>query len=423
MSAELEQEKRLGRLFEAIRETNPFWRNRFARAGVADGASPVEALARLPLLTKDEVVADQADHPPWGTNLTFPLDRYTRLHQTSGSSGTAPLRWLDTPESWGALLDVWDRVFDAAEVTTTDRFFVAFSFGPFLGFWTAFDAAARRGCLAIPGGGMSSEGRLRAILDTGATVLCATPTYALRLAEVAAEEAIDLSASAVRAVIVAGEPGGSVPSTHRRLSRAWGGARVLDHHGMTEVGPVSYPSRDRPGLLHVDGRAFHAEVLDSDTGRPAQPGEVGELVLTTLLRVGSPLVRYRTGDLVRRSRSAAEELGTDDLALEGGILSRTDDMVVVRGVNLYPSAFDHVVRSVGSIAEYRVEIRTVDEMAELEVLVEPEPGSGQPEDLRRRLEGALKSFFQLRIPVTVAQAGSLPRFELKAKRWIRRGRS
>src|SRR5437870_640677 len=145
--------------------------------------------------------AECLPQPPYGTNLTFPLERYTRFHQTSGTTG-APLRWLDTPESWNWMVESWTEVFRAAGATASDRVFFAFSFGPFIGFWLAFEAAQRIGCLCIPGGGLSSAARLRVMIDNGATILCCTPTYALRLTEVAAEEDIDLRAACVKTIIV-----------------------------------------------------------------------------------------------------------------------------------------------------------------------------------------------------------------------------
>ncbi len=205
----------------------------------------------LPFTTKQELIDDQLAHPPFGTNLTYSLDRYTHFSQTSGTTTGTPMRWLDTPESWDWMTGNWVRVYQSAGVGAGDRIFFAFSFGPFLGFWVGFEAAARIGCLAIPGGGMRSAARLRAIAETSATVLCCTPTYAIRLAEVAAEENIDMAAVKVRTLIVAGEPGGSVAATHAYISKLWRGARVVDHHGMTEIGPVSYGCPRRPGVLHV----------------------------------------------------------------------------------------------------------------------------------------------------------------------------
>src|SRR5262249_3740255 len=152
----------------------------------------------------------------------------------------------------------------------TDRLLFAFSFGPFLGFWTAFDAACQIGALAVPAGGMSSQQRLALVDAIQPTVVCCTPTYALRLAEVAAARtgARPLSEAAVRAVIVAGEPGGNIPATRARIEQAWG-ARVIDQHGLTEVGPVSFECWDGPGFLHVNENEFICEVLNPSTLAPA----------------------------------------------------------------------------------------------------------------------------------------------------------
>jgi phenylacetate-CoA ligase len=214
---------------------NKFYTHKLQGAGVGfDVASLADFSTRFPFTTKAELVADQQAHPPYGTNLTYPLNCYTRYHQTSGTSGM-PLRWLDTNESWAAMTESWAEVFRAADVTAGDRVMFAFSFGPFLGFWLAFAAAEKLGCLSLPGGGLSSVARLRMMRDNQANILCCTPTYALRLAEVAATERIETATLGVKTIIVAGEPGGSIPATRAKLESVWPGARVFDHHGMTEV--------------------------------------------------------------------------------------------------------------------------------------------------------------------------------------------
>lgn len=394
---------------------NPFLR---AKVGDTFERSPLIDLAdfrrRFPFTTKAELAADHASNPPFGTNLALPVDAYTRCHQTSGSTGR-PLRWLDTNESWAGLLDSWGEVYREARVTPTDRIFFAFSFGPFLGFWTAFESALRIGCLCFPGGGLSSEARLQHLLETGCTILCCTPTYALRLAEVAAEQGVDASGSAVRLIIVAGEPGGSLPAIRQRIGDAWG-ARVFDHHGMTEVGPVTHELHDHPGVLRVVEPAYLAEVVNPQTGGPAPEGETGELVLTTLGRVASPLVRYRTGDLVQPVTDVARRGGYPDLCLDGGILGRVDDMVVVRGVNVYPGAIDQIVRECAGIAEYRVTVKRVRSLAELEIAIEPVPDENG-ELAADQLRSLMQRRLGLRVPVEVVSSGSLPRFEMKAKRW------
>jgi phenylacetate-CoA ligase len=409
----------LNRLLDALRTGNPFYRSRLEAAGIRSNvASLTEYFERMPFTTKQELADDQLENPPYGTNLTYQLTRYTRLFQTSGTT-KKPMRWLDTPESWTWMLDCWERVYREAGVTANDRLFFAFSFGPFLGFWTAFEAAQRLGCLLLPGGGMRSGTRLRAILENDVTVLCCTPTYAIRLAEVASEEGLDLSNSKVNRMIVAGEPGGSIPATRDRIAQLWPGAQVIDQHGMTEIGPVTYGCSKRPCVLHVIESAYIPEIINPKTMQPVPPGAPGELILTNLGRLGSPILRYRTGDTVRQSSSPKCPCGTSDLALEGGILGRTDDMLVVRGVNVYPSTVEHLIRSFQQIAEYRVEVSTPQALPELSIQVEFTPGTPDPEPQRQHLETLLIETLGLRLSVSRVPAGTLPRPEMKSSRWIK----
>ena len=414
------QVDQLRALLGALLPGNKFYAAKFDAAGVHKKVSSLaDYFERFPFTTKQELAADQAAHPPYGTALTYPVDRYTRCHQTSGTAGP-PLRWLDTPESWSWMLDNWSQVLRVAGVTRADRVFFAFSFGPFIGFWLAFEAAARLGCLCLPGGGLTSVARLRLLLDQGATVLCCTPSYAIHLGEIAARERIDLSVSMVKLILVAGEAGGSVLATRASIEKLWPGARVSDHHGMTEVGPVTFECPSRPGVLHVMEDAHLAEVIEPTSCKGVQAGQTGELVLTTLGRLGSPLVRYRTGDLVKTSLDTVCVCGRSELALEGGILSRVDDMLIVRGVNVYPGAVDAIIRECGDVAEYRAQISTVDALTELTLEIEPDPACGNPSELGKKLGEAFFAALALRVPVMVVASGSLPRFEHKAKRWVRR---
>lgn len=421
--ARLESLESLRQLLARVLPDNPFYGKKFGRHGTRELPQSLEEFSDcFPLTSKTEFVADQAAHPPYGTNLSDPLSRYTRLHQTSGTTG-APLRWLDTPESWGVVVEDWEEVLKQAGVQPGDRIFFAFSFGPFLGFWGAFEAAQRLGCLGIAGGGMTSALRVRVLLENRCTVLCCTPTYALHLAARAREEGIDLEKSAVRLILVAGEPGGSLPATRARLTAAWAGARVFDHHGMTEVGPVTFeapsdssqPDRSlQPntiGPLVVLERSHLVEVIDPVTARHVPLGQPGELVLTTLRRMACPAIRYRTGDLVCAQRAGPKSL----LVFEGGILGRVDDMVVVRGVNIYPTAVDQVVRSIPETGEYRVTVDARQPMIELGV--EVEGSEAVADELERRLRAQLG----LRIPVKSVTRGTLPEFEGKARRWLRLG--
>jgi phenylacetate-CoA ligase len=394
-----DQLRRLRERIPELIEHNHFYRDRL---------HPVwswEDFQRLPFLTKAEIVADQEASPPFGSNLTYPLDHYTRLHQTSGSSGTRPLRWLDTAESWEWWERVWaEHVFPAARVGPADRILCAFSFGPFIGFWSAFCGAERMGAMAISGGAMTTEQRARAILDLGVTVLCCTPTYALRMAETAAELGLDLSASPIHAVICAGEPGASVPATRRLIEVAYG-ARVFDHSGMTELGPTGFGCTAGGGI-HLVQTEFIFEVSAEN-----------ELIATNLGRWGSPLVRYRTGDRVELSPEPCP-CGSPFAKLRGGILGRVDDMFTVRGVNLYPSQVEEIVRRHPEIDEFLIEHRTVRQMDEVVLLFETRiETDGLAEVLRAELRQALGA----RIECRQVDTGTLPRSELKSKR-IRRGR-
>ena len=380
---------------------NQFYRARLTSVGGWDD------FERLPFTTKGELLADQAATAPFGTNLTYPLERYVRLHQTSGSSGDQPLRWLDTEESWTWWLRIWaDHVYPAAEVTAADRIFFAFSFGPFIGFWSAFGGAERLGAMAISGGAMTTEQRIRNLRDVGATVLLATPTYALRMAERARELRLDLASSDIRVTIHAGEPGASIPTTRAALESSFL-ATSFDHTGMTELGPTGHSCSQRDGI-HLIENEFIFEVIDA-RGRPSVEGE---LVATNLGRWGMPLIRYRTGDRVRLSHDRCS-CGSPFAKLVGGITGRVDDMFTVRGVNLYPSQVEDIVRRHAGTAEFVIERRSVQHMDEVTLAVEE--GGGVSVE---RLEADLRQALGVRLGCRVVPAGTLPRGELKSKRVV-----
>jgi phenylacetate-CoA ligase len=385
-----------------VLESNPFWR---ARLHDVTGWDDFE---RLPMTTKTELLDDQAANAPFGTNLTYPMEEYTRLHQTSGSSGDQPLRWLDTHQSWDWWLRIWsDHIYQAAGVTPTDRIFFAFSFGPFIGFWSAFGGAERLGALAISGGAMTTEQRIRNIRDVGATVLLSTPTYALRMAERATELNLDLTSSDIRLTIHAGEPGASIPSTRSAIEAAYL-ATSFDHTGMTELGPTGHSCTQRDGI-HAIETEFIFEVVDAK-GRPALEGE---LVATNLGRWGSPLFRYRTGDQVSLSREPCS-CGSTFLKLVGGIRGRVDDMFTVRGVNLYPSQIEDIVRRYKAVREFVIERKIVQRMDEVVLVVEMAE-AGAPTE---RLEADLRQALGVRIGCRAVPVGTLPAAELKSKRIV-----
>lgn len=397
----LPQLSKLNELFAAILPENAFYRKKLGSIGPF--ASLAEFSATVPFTTKDELAADHEQHPPYGTTHTWPLERYHRFHQTSGTRGK-PLIWLDDPDNWSWILDSWEWVWRSAGIHPGDTAFFPFSFGPFLGFWAGFEAATRMGVRSVPGGGLSSEDRLRLLKRSQSSILCCTPTYALRLAEVGHAIQLPALSLGIRKIVVCGEPGGSIPEIRNLIETAWD-ARVYDHHGMTEVGPVSVSSEENPNLLLLRHNSYFCEVTDPVTDVPTPFGETGELVVTTLGRHGSPLIRYRTGDLVRPIPHG------EHFALLGGVMSRTDDMVVIRGINIHPSSIDAIVRTFPDIAEYLVEIDHRTALPEIRLKIEAK------ETTATALAAKLRSTFTLRIPVEAVPPASLPTFEAKAKRW------
>jgi phenylacetate-CoA ligase len=415
---EAAQLEKLCDLIKHLRRGNEFYQSRLGKAGITSDVESLKTFARdMPFTTKMDLVWDREEFPPYGSNLTFPIEDYSRFCHSSGTT-RGPLPSLDTADSWSAMLDCWDRVYEAASVGVDEVIFFAFSFGPFLGFWTAFESATRRGNLSIPGGGLSSMARLQAMVAHDADVICCTPTYALRLGELYAEhEGDEVAAYRLKKIIVAGEPGGSLPGVRDQISDLWKGAEVFDHHGMTEVGPVTYGHPDKPLSLFVIEEAYFVEVIDRETHKEVGPGEKGELVITTLTRTACPLLRYRTGDLVEKTFFQPSDSKEPVFCLEGGVLGRVDDMAVIRGVNVYPTAIEKIIRGFPEVVEFQIVQTTRQSMAELEVTIEAKVAA--PSDLASRVARELADAFTLRIPVRLVEPGSLPRFEFKSKRWIK----
>jgi phenylacetate-CoA ligase len=400
-----EADARLQELLALVLERNPFQRKRLQALGLDAAAG----LGDLPPLTKRELIEDQAEHPPFGTNLTYPLERYTQLWQTSGTTGR-PLRVLDTAEDWAWWRRLFAHTLTVAGIESDDRVGLAFSFGPHVQFWASHEGLEELGAMAVPLGGMTSAQRVQTLAEIEATAVWCTPTYALRLHEVAVQERLESAFDSVRLVICTGEPGASLPSVRSRIEEGFG-ARCIDHSGLTESGPFGYPCAEGHGL-HVLESEFVCEILDEELGSTA-PGERGELVLTPLRRTGFPVLRYRTGDVVVNTRERCPA-GHDDRWLPGGIVGRTDDMAIIRGMNVYPSAVEEAVRGVSGSGEFRITFYTEPSgMDEIKLEVELEEGGGA-----RRLQETMRQQLGLRVRVVPVAPGVLPRPNGKARRVV-----
>jgi phenylacetate-CoA ligase len=408
------QLEKLQAMLAEIYGKNEFYTAKFKEAGFhPQDLKSLDDLKLLPLTTKTELSEDQLATDFAGTNLTYPLNAYTRYHQTSGTTGK-PLRVFDTAESWDWWGRCWGHVFTGAGLTANDRLFFAFSFGPFIGFWSAVEGTRHIGALFIPGGGRSSVDRLHFMRDTGSTALCCTPTYALHLLAVAHENNIDLNQFNIQAAVHAGEPGANIPATKQRIEAGWS-AKCYDHAGASEVGAHSFECQVQPNGIHVIESEFIAEALDFTTRQPIAPGEKGELVITNLGRWGFPVIRYATGDVVVFNEDQCD-CGRTFLRLEGGIIGRADDMVTVRGVNIFPSAIENLVLTHPEVDEFQVIVSKRGVMDELTVQVELAQGA-DPKLVPAAIIQSINNHLGLRPVVTAVPHNSLPRSELKAKRF------
>jgi phenylacetate-CoA ligase len=400
-----EADERQSELLEAVLERNPFQRRRVE--ALALDTPP--RLGDLPPLAKRELIADQAQHPPFGTNLTYPLERYAHMWQTSGTTGT-PLRVLDTAEDWAWWRRLFAHTLTVAGVEAGDRVGLAFSFGPHVQFWASQEGLQELDAMAVPLGGMTSVQRIQTLAEVEATAVWCTPTYALRLHEVAVHERLDSAFDSVRLVLCTGEPGASLPGVRSRIEEAFG-ARCIDHAGLTETGPFGYPCPEGHGL-HVLESEFVCEIVDKQLN-PTAAGERGELLLTPLKRTGFPVLRYRTGDVVVNSQERCPA-GHEDRWLPGGIVGRTDDMAIIRGMNVYPSAVEEAVRRVSGSGEFRITFYTEPSgMDEIKLEVELEEGGAA-----RRLQETMRQQLGLRVRVVPVAPGVLPRPNGKSRRVV-----
>jgi len=413
------QVRKLRNLVEWADMQVPWQAKRLRDAGVtADTIAGLDDLQRIPPMTREDWMEGQLEDPPFGTNVAAGKDLAIRYHLTSGTTGRTPIRVLDSMKDWEWIAEMWCYGLWGFGVRPSDTVFVAFGYSTFIGFWGLHYACEKLGCLTLPGGAMTTEQRVRQIVEMGATVVCSTPTYALRMAQEARQLGIDLASSAVERLILSGEPAGSIPATKKLIQEEWG-AKAGDTAGMTELGTIMiFECASQPGGTHIIEDHYIEEVLDPITDRPVGYGEMGERVVTSFGRGFIPVLRYRTRDLVVKVPAATCGCGRTFDLYDGGIRGRVDDMKLVRGTNVYPRAVEALVREFKEIDEFQIHLYTAEgRRDEIEVLVEiPDPdadGDRILSDLARELAGAHEA---LRFDVRRVEAGTLPRFELKAKR-------
>jgi len=413
------QLRKLRNLVEWTDAQVPFHSKRLRDSGVtSDSIATLDDLRRIPFMTRDEWMEGQLEHPPYGPILAAPEDAAVRYHMTSGTTGRTPIRVLDSLKDWEWIAEMWCYGLWGFGVRPTDTVFVAFGYSTFIGFWGLHYACEKMGCLTLPGGAMTTEQRVQQIVDMGATVVCSTPTYALRMAQEAKSMGIDLATSNVQRLILSGEPAGSIPATKKLIEEQWG-AKAGDTAGMTELGTIMIFECDhQPGGTHIIEDHYIEEVVDPETDEPVPYGEMGERVVTSFGRGFIPVLRYRTRDFVIKVPHDRCDCGRTFDIYDGGIRGRVDDMKLVRGTNVYPRAVEAIVREHEEIDEFQIHLYTAEGIRdEIEVLVEIPDAKSDRERILSELQRSLADAHEgLRFGVKEAETGSLPRFELKAKR-------
>jgi phenylacetate-CoA ligase len=414
---------KLRRLCEWAAARSPWYRDSFRRAGFdPEQLKTLADLRRIPMLTREDWMASQAEHPPFGRLPVSGTEAAIRYHTTSGTTGREPLRALDSAKDWTWQAEMWCYGLWGFGVRPADIGYVAFGYGSFIGFWGLHYGLEKLGALNIPGGAQTTENRVKQIVGFGSTVVASTPTYALRLAQEAEKLGIDLAASPVERLILSGEPAGSIPQTKALIERLWG-AKAGDTAGMTEIGTIMvFECSRQPGGTHIIEDHFIEEVVDPASGEPVAHGEQGERVVTSFGRGIMPLLRYRSADLVRKVPASSCTCGRTFDLYEGGILGRVDDMKLVRGTNVYPRAVEGVVREFPAIEEFQL-LLTRDQHHLDHIVLRAELPPGASDDswvqIRDGLAKALAEAHEgLRFEVERADPGALPRFELKARRTV-----
>jgi phenylacetate-CoA ligase len=415
------QVRKLRNLVEWADAQVPWQSKRLRDAGItADQISSLDDLRRIPLMTRDDWMQSQLEDPPFGSNVAAAKDLAIRYHMTSGTTGRTPIRVLDSMKDWEWIAEMWCYGLWGFGVRPSDVVFVAFGYATFIGFWGLHYACEKLGCLTLAGGAMATDQRVRQIVEMEATVVASTPTYALRMAQEAKQLGIDLASSPVQRLILSGEPAGSIPATKKLIEEEWG-AKAGDTAGMTELGTIMmFECSAQPGGTHIIEDHYIEEVLDPDTGEPVPYGEMGERVVTSFGRGFIPVLRYRTRDFVVRVPASTCSCGRTFDLYEGGIRGRVDDMKLVRGTNVYPRAVEAIVREHPEIDEFQIHLFTEEgRRDEIEVLVEiPDPGVDVDRVLGELAKSLADAHEALRFGVRRVEDGTLPRFELKAKRLL-----
>jgi phenylacetate-CoA ligase len=414
------QLKKFKSIFSWAYEHSKFYHRLYAEAGIEPGdIRTFEDIGKIPKVEKSMMRAIQGKEPyPYGDMLSVPLERVTTYHQTSGTTGQ-PVYQADSWQDWEWWAEAWACMLYAQGYRDHDRLFLPFGYNIFVAFWGAHYGAEKLGCEVVPGGVLNTEARILKMQELRATAMAATPTYVLGMADTARRKlgidpAKDLQ---IRRITVAGEAGGSVPATQKRMEEAWG-AKVYDHVGATEIGAWSFECSYQSGL-HINEALFLVEIEDIDSGESiTEPGRRGKMVITALDRMAQPCIRFDSKDVIELSPDKCE-CGRTYRLLKGGVIGRADDITKVKGVLLAPTSIEEVVRSIPELSdEYEVVVTKKGDLDDITLKVELTPGQqNNIETIRAVLKDQLRVRTNLGYNLEFHEYGTLPRYDVKAKRF------
>ncbi len=408
------------KIFRWTYEHSKFHRRLYDDAGIQpDDIQSFDDIQQVPRVEKSMMRDIQRKEPfPYGDALCVPLEDVAVFRQTSGTTGQ-PVYQPDTWQDWEWWTECWSYILWAQGYRPQDRVFIPFGYNIFVAFWAGHYAAEKLGCEVVPGGVLDTKARILKIEELQATAMMGTPTYILGMAETAKSKmGIDPSKLTIERITCAGECGASIPGTKKRMEQAWG-AKVYDHAGATEIGAWSFECTQQPGGMHVNEGLFLVEIEDVETGEIiAEPGRRGKMVITALDRQAQPCVRFDSKDVIEWAPEPCS-CGRTSRLIKGGVVGRADDITKVKGVLLAPSAIEEVVRNIEGLGdEYEVIVEKVGDADQIKLRVEVLPeAEDQCTFIESELADQLRLKTNLRYDIEICGCHTLPRYEVKAKRF------
>jgi phenylacetate-CoA ligase len=413
------QLKKFQDMVKWVYENSKFYHSLYSDAGMEPGdIRAYDDIRKVPKIEKSMMREIQGKAPfPYGDILSVPLESVTEYHQTSGTTGQ-PVYTADSWQDWELQSETWAYILTAHGYTAKDRVFLPFGYNVFMAFWTGHTAAEKLGCEVVPGGVLDTEARILKMQELKVTAFMATPTYVLGMADTAVRKlGIDPRSLGIKRITVAGEPGGSIPTTKKRMEDAWG-AEVYDHIGATEIGAWSYECVCQSGN-HVNEALFIVEIEDVETGELiTEPEKPGKMIITNLNRQAMPCIRFDAKDMIQWSGVDCE-CGRTFRTIKGGVIGRVDDITKVKGVLLAPTSIEEVVRSIPELGdEYEVVVIKKGDIDDITLKVELVPGKeGEKDAVKNTMAAQLRLHTNLGYNIEFHEFGTLPRYDVKAKRF------